>query len=38
MDFQDLGLKYSLGQNGGRDDAMLTPTNSFLSLGFLRLC
>jgi len=33
MDFQDFGLKYGLGQNGGRDDAMLTSTNSFLTLG-----
>jgi len=30
-----LGLKWWLGQNGGRDGVMLTPTNSFLLLGVL---
>ena len=27
-----------LWQNGGRGGAMFTPTNSFILLGFLRLC
>ena len=35
MDFQDFGLKWGSGQNRGKGDERLTPTNSFLTLGVL---